>query len=67
MKREKFKSFWDGWSNEWIESSIDWNGEKVALSSLCALKSDYGDALYDVIALLKRLLKIRIFKIIQSV
>ena len=57
MKREKFKSFWDSWSDAWIKDSIDWNGKRVALSSLCALKSGYGDALYDRYCLIKKIVK----------
>lgn len=57
MKQERFRSFWDSWSNEWIKNNIYWNGEKIALSSLCALKSGYGDALYDRYCLIKRTVK----------
>ena len=58
MKREKFKSFWDNWSNKWITSStIHWDGKEVAVSSLCALRSDYGDALYDRYCLIKKTVK----------
>ena len=57
MEREKFKSFWDSWSNAWIASNISWKGREVALSSLCTLKSDYGDALYDRYCLIKKTVK----------
>lgn len=57
MKREKFKSFWDAWSKAWIASSIHWKGEEVALSSLCDLRSAYGDALYDRYCFIKKTVK----------
>lgn len=57
MKRGKFKLFWDSWSNEWIKNNIYWNGKEIALSSLCALKNNYGDALYDRYCLIKKIVK----------